>query len=838
MRLLSLPHALPLLCVPLATGCWMISDDEQRARIDGDGDGVSVYDDCDDADPRVGEPAALFCDRDGDGLGSEPVTACPNATAAEIAALCGADGAALVTNSLDCDDDDPSVLGSEPQPHWPDNDGDGLGDSTADPTLHCANPEGFVDNNDDCDDTDDDPTASNPVLRYPDQDGDGFGGPVAELVCPGGTDHVDNDDDCNDTDPDITTPTVVYTDNDNDGFGVGDPLPAQCPAPGFVQIAGDCDDTNPNINPDATQDPCSLVDQDCDAATPFGPVNLNQASAHPTINDAVDAATGGGVIEVCPGHHAPFTVSEDVTIVGLGATRDEVIVTASSVAARATTATVTAGVTLTLRNLTLADGGGTPVASDHLGGNLYLLGGAQVTLENVRVTKGLATTGGGIYTSELAELTLHDVEIDANHADLGGGGIYARGSTLQLTGATIIHVNEATSGGSASAGGGGLYLLGSTAHAESTVIVESNASDSGGGMLVDEGAWSGGILRSNTSTVTGGNAFLSGSSLSDSNVLNGNTGVLGGGVYMISLPNGEGADGASRLTNVNIEGNVAATGGGGVASSGRNIVEACTLHDNQALGGGAGTGDGGGLYHATGVITLTDTTITDNVAGGLGGGAFIDGRVNANDIVVADNQADIGGGIYIDVTLLGGSITTSTFTGNDATLTGGAMHVTANNATSTVTLTDVALDANSANNGGAISISNARAALGNSSALSNTARNNGGGFYLTAGAHLTLDSGSEARTNTAQVRGPFAYVVDGDSRVFTTNATVVGHSTPITTTGALHLQLGRLTSSGTTWSNNDPFDVWLDQATPVLSSNGNTIGTGSVTCVSATLGGC
>lgn len=59
--------------------------------------------------------------------------------------------------------------------------------------------------------------------------------------------------------------TVFYEDADGDGFGDPNSTATGCTIPaGFVSNNLDCDDTNPNINPDATDIPDNGIDEDCD----------------------------------------------------------------------------------------------------------------------------------------------------------------------------------------------------------------------------------------------------------------------------------------------------------------------------------------------------------------------------------------------------------------------------------------------------------------------------------------------------------------------------------------------------------------------------------------------
>ena len=129
-------------------------------------------------------------------------------------------------------------------------------------------------------------TACDPLTWYQDSDGDGFGASADPVEsCEAGEGLVANADDCDDTDAGVHPEAPERCDlidndcdgeidegvgeawyEDVDGDGYGDPLAAHqlCEvASGLVDNGLDCDDSDPEIHPAATEI-CDLVDNDCD----------------------------------------------------------------------------------------------------------------------------------------------------------------------------------------------------------------------------------------------------------------------------------------------------------------------------------------------------------------------------------------------------------------------------------------------------------------------------------------------------------------------------------------------------------------------------------------------
>ena len=110
----------------------------------------------------------------------------------------------------------------------------------------------------------------NPI--YFDLDGDGY---TEEIDCdeqsaeinPGAAEVCDGvDNDCDglvDDEDDSVTLLSWYVDADNDGFGSAEAGTGCEGESGWAELAGDCDDANPDLHPQATEI-CDGVDNDCD----------------------------------------------------------------------------------------------------------------------------------------------------------------------------------------------------------------------------------------------------------------------------------------------------------------------------------------------------------------------------------------------------------------------------------------------------------------------------------------------------------------------------------------------------------------------------------------------
>ncbi len=251
----------------------------EAGPVDNDNDGFTADVDCDDNNPAINPGATEVCDgvdndcdgqidegvltlfyfdRDQDQFGSQtedPIAACVSPEPAFL----------YETNNDDCDDtrdvDFPGAPencdqrdndcdgqvdeGIATSQFFADDDNDGFGDPSR-PVQSCGFFVGISSNDEDCND-------ENSAVN-----------PNAAEICDG----IDNDCDGEiDEDGDLIT---WYRDQDNDTYGNPDITIESCTQPdGYVDRAGDCDDTRDNMNPDE-QELCDQIDNNCNGVNNEG----------------------------------------------------------------------------------------------------------------------------------------------------------------------------------------------------------------------------------------------------------------------------------------------------------------------------------------------------------------------------------------------------------------------------------------------------------------------------------------------------------------------------------------------------------------------------------------
>jgi hypothetical protein len=237
---------------------------------DVDEDGVTSDIDCDDSDANVGEPGSYFADADGDGYGraTAPIEAC--GVGDGVAATgddCNDGDPAFYPGATEADCADPNDYNCDGSIGAVDEDGDRFfaceecddGDASVNPNAVelCDG----VDNN--CDGETDDATAVDASTWFLDNDGDGFGDDTTEVNgCQPDAMWVEDNGDCDDNAdnayPYAPESCTDATDRNCDGSAGG----TDADGDGYFSC-DECDDTNKDVNPGATET-CNGVDDDCD----------------------------------------------------------------------------------------------------------------------------------------------------------------------------------------------------------------------------------------------------------------------------------------------------------------------------------------------------------------------------------------------------------------------------------------------------------------------------------------------------------------------------------------------------------------------------------------------
>ena len=190
------------------------------------------------------------------------------------------------------------------------------------------------------------------------------------------------------------------------------------------------------------------------------------------------------------------------------------------------------------------------------------------------------------------------------------------------------------------------------------------------------------------------------------------------------------------LTNCNVTGNTGLNGGGLFAQSTAFVGMVATVTGTTFDGNTAD--DGGGIFASAGglsmELTITDTTLTNNVSTGHGGGAFLQNvDFIGSGVEISGNSAAIAGG---GAAITAGPLNNVLISGNDAPGGGGVavlFDVAFNQAPLGNDLAAVVLDTNTASDlGGALFIDDQMVVTidGYSSVTLNSAANGAGGAWL------------------------------------------------------------------------------------------------------------
>ncbi|MEM6928147.1 MAG: putative metal-binding motif-containing protein, partial [Myxococcota bacterium] len=428
------------------------------------------------------------------------------------------------------------------------------------------------------------------------------------------------DEDCDDDDPAIGAGLPTYADLDADGYGDPATELLECvPSEGRVTNPDDCDDTDADVSPAATEI-CDGLDNDCDPSTSEdGRVERTGPDGVRTDDTALwtGGAEGAPVARVLDlpaswdlcGVRAfvSLDIQADVVLRGHGGA-----ILDGGGAARVLQSVAEQGSpedpehTVTLAGLTLQGG-----RLERFGACVFVDRTALV-LEDVTITDCITDSDG--LGGALAASEAHVVAVGGSFVANGsrtGGAVAGSNSIGEFTGTTFVDngsqylvgpILGADAGALSWARGpltldgvtitdhaaesGGAVLVGDTDLTLHDVVWERNVAERIGGALfaVDSTVTlEGGRFESNDAGTGGGAMYLRSTSLQGSlgSVFQGNTGADGAGVYL------EGS--TAVLDGATFTGNLGSNRGGAIyLGQSLTTLSGSTLEGNRApFGGGA-----------------------------------------------------------------------------------------------------------------------------------------------------------------------------------------------------------------------------------------------------------
>ncbi len=323
--------------------------------------------------------------------------------------------------------------------------------------------------------------------------------------------------------------------------------------------------------------------------------------------------------------------------------------------------------------------------------SLTISSGVPITISGDNATRIFNILSGNIYLNNLnivdGNVQTDDCEDWSDHC---GGGIMIHNNTV------IISVtNSVFFGNNADFFGGSIF------NHEGMLFIDNN-------IFSNNTAQSGGSIYNKHGQIT----------IEKSSLISNSANYVGGGIYN---------DGIIAINDSIIRDNSAVIGNGGGVWN-QNIMT--ITHSNLSYNIVGSSRDGGAIINREGQLSIFDTTITNNSAGGSGGGIFNGDYstgtaiANVENSLIINNSAFQGGGITNYASL---NVYNSTLSNNSAYNSGGIYN------TSNLFIENSTLATNSSTDmGGGISNSSVLE-INNSTFFSNTTDTDGGGianFYM------------------------------------------------------------------------------------------------------------
>ena len=462
--------------------------------------------------------------------------------------------------------------------------------------------------------------------------------------------------------------------------------------------------------------------------------------------------------------------------------------------------------------------------------------GTLVVTSSSVIENSAVRWGGGIHS--LGQADVIDSTVSANTAELGGGGLTNFNATMTVTGCTVadnsasgilnfggdlVVTNTAVSGNRSHYDGGGISNVeGGMATLVNTTVSSNTAPNHGGGIanrLDCTATLTGSTVENNTATNEGGGIHNVGMLALTNSAVSGNAADVGGGVR-----NGE--SGSLTVADSNVSANTAVQFGGGIHNIAQVEIAESVIATNHA-----GRGAGGLDNWLGGIMSLVGSTVGGNTAGEVAGGIGNHGMLTVINTTVSDNQATArsGGGLRNWAELV---IIDSTVSENTAGEDGGGIR---NEGSGILAVTGTTVSANEAASGGGVSNSG-EATLTDNTVSSNSA-NEGGGVLNDETGNLTVTRSTVSENSSGAWTGGIrnyglAQIID----------TTVSNNTAVNSTaGISNRPPGTMTVTGVTVSENIIANAGSMTVTNTTASTSGAgianLDTGWMNMISATVSG-
>ncbi len=287
---------------------------------------------------------------------------------------------------------------------------------------------------------------------------------------------------------------------------------------------------------------------------------------------------------------------------------------------------LTSGEIIINKNLVIIglDDDSTFISGNHVSRIFAITAGDTVSIEDMTLTEGMSPdSGGAVYSN--GDLSLKTCVLNNNSSKFGGA-VYSSPSGRFNSSGCVFQNNSSIEGG------GGIACMGGCTFNSDIII--GNSGGRGGGIYAQASLFiTGSTISGNNASGDGGGILNYGNGravqcLIENNTVN-NPASAGGGIFTNS--------GSFQILTSRIQGNSSGAGGG-VRNEGNLTIATTTISNNNAAGSGGGIGNEDEL-------TINNSTLSGNISGSNGGAAVNSGELTINGCTLSGNRANSGGGI-------------------------------------------------------------------------------------------------------------------------------------------------------------------------------------------------